>query len=293
MVLATMLVAGLTLNSCKKNESEVTEDGLEQAELSADESNHTNMLEATLSEADVAISGSGLGKGPGIPGAKIDDSTFINSKKIVITYDGLSGDGQRMRVGVVILELISGSKWTDAGAVLKVEAQNLVITRVSNGKSVTINGIHYITNVTGGKAYVAENVVHTVRGNTQVSFDNGTTRSWQVARKRTFTNIAGQLGLKVEGDTSVGGFSNVVVWGTNRRGNAFYSQITSPLTFNSACTSRPVSGVKVHNGLAKSITVTFGVDASGNPHSGTDCPYGFKINWEDRKGNARTSVIAY
>jgi hypothetical protein len=101
-------------------------------------------------------------------------------------------------------------------------------------------------------------------------------RTWQVARKRTFTNTSGQLGLKVEGDTAVGGYSNVVVWGVNRRGTAFYTQLTTPLTFNSQCTSRPVSGIKVHNGLVKSISVTFGVDESGNPYSGTGCPYGQK-----------------
>jgi hypothetical protein len=290
--LAAMVVAGLSLNSCKKDD-DTMDDGLEQSELSSDESNHSNELESSLNEADVTISSSGLGKGPGISGAKVDDSTFISQKKIVITYDGLSGDGLRNRSGVVVLQLISGNKWSDVGAVLKVEAQNLKVTRVSTGKSVVINGVHYITNVTGGKAYVNSSVIHKVRGNTEVSFDNGTMRTWQVARKRTFTNTSGQLGLKVEGDTAVGGYSNVVVWGVNRRGTSFYTQLTTPLTFNSQCTSRPVSGVKVHNGLVKSITVTCGVDESGNPYSGTVCPYGFKINWEDRKGNARTAVVSY
>jgi|NOAtaT_6_FD_contig_41_6509529_length_937_multi_4_in_0_out_0_1 hypothetical protein len=293
MTWVALLATGLTLNSCKKNDNEMDEDGLEQAELSFDESNYNNELEASLNEANTTVSSSGVGKGPGIPGAKVDDSTFINEKKIVITYDGLSGDGLRMRTGTVILQLISGAKWSDAGAVLSVEAQNLKITRVSTGKSVTLNGVHYITNVTGGKVLVDENVVHSVRGNTQVTFDNGTMRSWQVARKRTYTNAAGQLSLKVEGDTAVGGYSNVVVWGTNRRGNAFYTQITSPLLFTTTCSNRPVSGVKVHNSMSKNITVTFGVDASGNPYSGSDCPYGFKISWVDRKGNTRTSVSAY
>lgn len=290
--LAAMVVAGLSLNSCKKDD-DTMDDGLEQAELSTDESNHNNELEASLNEADATVSSSGFGKGPGIPGAKVDDSTFISQKKIVITYNGLSGDGLRMRTGTVILQLITGSKWSDAGAVLRLEAQNLKVTRVSNGKSVVINGVHFITNVTGGRAYVSNNVIHKVRGNTEVSFDNGTMRTWQVARKRTFTNNNGLLGLTVEGDTAVGGYNNVVVWGTNRRGNAFYSQITSPIAFKSLCSSRPVSGVKVHNGLTKAITVTLGVDESGNPYTGSGCPYGFKLNWEDRKGNARTAVISY
>ena len=117
--LAAMVVAGLSLNSCKKDD-DTMDDGLEQSELSSDESNHSNELEASLNEADATISSSGLGKGPGIPGAKVDDSTFISQNKIVITYDGLSGDGLRNRSGVVVLQLISGNKWSDAGAVLKV-----------------------------------------------------------------------------------------------------------------------------------------------------------------------------
>ena len=68
--LAAMVVAGLSLNSCKKDD-DTMDDGLEQSELSSDESNHSNELEASLNEADATISSSGLGKGPGIPGAKV------------------------------------------------------------------------------------------------------------------------------------------------------------------------------------------------------------------------------
>lgn len=292
--LVTMVVAGLTLVGCKKNDDESeTEDGLEQSEMSSDESSHNNELESSLNEVDAATSASGLGKGASIPGATINDSTFMSSKKIVITYNGLSGDGLRMRTGEVTIQLISGNKWSDAGAILKIDAVNLKITRQATGKSIVINGTHYLTNMTGGKVWINQQVTHRVRGNTQVTFDNGTQRNWQVARLRTFTNNSGLLTATVAGDTTVGGYSNVVVWGTNRRGISFYTQITTPLTFNSLCTTRPVSGVKVHNGLNKAVTVTFGVDASGQPHTGSGCPYGFMINWVDRKNNTRTAVISY
>ncbi len=293
--LVTMVVAGLTLGSCKKSDDDDdTEDGTEQSEMSGDESTHNNELESSLNEADAVAGASGFGKGATVSGATIDDSTFIGSKKIVITYNGLSGDGLRMRTGEVTMQLITGTKWSDAGAVMKIDAKDLRITKQSSGKSIVINGTHYITNVSGGRAWLNPSVTHKVRGNTEVAFDNGTKRSWQVARVRTFTNNSGVLTATIAGDTTINGYSNVVVWGTNRRGISFYTQITQPIVFNSICTNRPISGIKIHNGLSKAITVTFGVDVAGNPTTGgSGCPYGLKINWQDRKNNTRTAVISY
>jgi hypothetical protein len=190
------------------------------------------------------------------------------------------------------VQLVSGNKWSDVGAQLRITYTNLRITQISSGKSITLNGYHQLTNVTGGKAFVDASVVQTVRGEMQVSFDNATSRNWQVARKRVVNFNNGNYDITISGDTTVLGMNNIVIWGTNRNGNEFYTQISQPIVFNSTCPGKPVSGVKIHKKLAREITVTFGVDASGMPVSGS-CPYGFKINWTNVRNVNKTAVISY
>jgi hypothetical protein len=149
-----------------------------------------------------------------------------------------------------------------------------------------------ITNVNGGHAFVDTVVTHKIRGLMTVSFDNETSRSWSIARKRVITHYDLVYNVEVNGDTTIAGINNVVVWGTNRLGNMFYTQIQQPVQWSSACPQGPYSGVKVHKGLAREITVTFGVDALGNPATGT-CPFGFRVNWSNLRGEAKSAVIGY
>lgn len=292
---AIALVAfGLTFTACKKKDSDETDDDTSaQTEQSADESLMQNESETALNEADIAISGSTFGKTGGIAGATIDDSTFIAQKKIVVTYNGNSADSRRNRTGEVVMQLISGNNWGEAGAVVKIDFNNLHITHIASGKSITINGNHIITNVSGGRAFVNASVVHSIRGSMSVTFDNtSTTRSWQIARKRTIASSGGVYSVTVAGDTTLSGIPKIVVWGTNRAGNTFYTQISQDVVWSSQCPTGPSSGVKVHKGIAREITVTFGVDASGNPVTGT-CPYGFKIGWTNLRNQAKTAVVSY
>jgi hypothetical protein len=125
-----------------------------------------------------------------------------------------------------------------------------------------------------------------------VAFDNGTSHNWQIARRRIITSSTGVYEVTLIGDTSIAGFNNVVVWGTNRRGNIFYTQINQAVKWNTTCPAGPSSGVKVHKGIAREITVTFGVDQSGNPVTGS-CPYGFKIGWQNLINQSRVAIISY
>jgi hypothetical protein len=285
-------IIALGLSSCKKNDSSEndSDDTSAQSQQAGDESLMQNESENSLNEVSAALTGSSMGKTGSIAGATVVDSPAI--KTIFITYNGASADGRRMRVGEVKVQLVSGNKWSDVGAQLRITYTNLRITQISSGKSITLNGYHQLTNVTGGKAFVDASVVQTVRGEMQVSFDNATSRNWQVARKRVVNFNNGNYDITISGDTTVLGMNNIVIWGTNRNGNEFYTQISQPIVFNSTCPGKPVSGVKIHKKLAREITVTFGVDASGMPVSGS-CPYGFKINWTNVRNVNKTAVISY
>ncbi len=285
------MVISLSLSSCKKNDNaETDDDTAAQMQQSSDESLMQNESENSLDEVNVAVSGSTFGKTGTIAGATIVDSPSI--KAVFITYNGASADSKRMRVGEVKVQLVTGNNWGEAGAQIRITYTNLRITQVSSGKSITLNGYHLITNVTGGRAFVSATVTHTVRGEMQLSFDNATSRSWQVARRRVVNWANGNYDVTISGDTTVLGLTNIVVWGTNRNGNEFYTQIAQPIVFNSICPGKPVSGQKVHKKLVREITVTFGVDVTGNPVSGT-CPYGFKISWTNARNVNKTAVISY
>jgi hypothetical protein len=291
-----VLVAfGLAFTSCKKKDSDENDDDTSlQTEQSADESLMQNESETSLNEADIALAGSTFGKTGGIAGATINDSSFIAQKKLVITYNGNSADGKRNRTGEVVVQLISGNNWGEAGAVVKIDFNNLHITHIASGKSITINGNHIVTNINGGRAFVNTSVVHSIRGSMSVTFDNtSTTRSWQIARKRTIASAAGAYTITVSGDTTLNSIPKIIVWGTNRAGNSFYTQINQDVVWSSLCPTGPSSGVKVHKGIAREITVTFGVDASGNPVTGGNCPYGLKINWKNIRNVDKTALISY
>jgi hypothetical protein len=288
-----LVAISLFLFACKKDKTDGQDDDSSgQMEQSADELLMQNESENALNEVNAAISGSTFGKTVGIAGATINDSSFISEKKVIITYNGTSADGRRNRTGEITIQLINGNNWGEQGSVVKIDFNNFRITQIASGKSIVLNGFHAITNTSGGRSFVSASVTHTIRGSVKVSFDNATSRSWQIARKRVVTSTSGVYEITVTGDTTLSATQHIAVWGTNRQGNSFYTQISQPVVWSSTCPAGPLSGVKVHKGIAREITVTFGVDASGNPVTGT-CAYGFKINWINLRNQSKTTVISY
>lgn len=298
----SILIASLALAfvSCKNKVEETPDDSQEQITTSSDESDVNSAVDKILEDANSLLSGSSLsgGRADGlICGATVDSALKANGI-LKLTFDGSTTCvyGTRTRSGSITMSLPEGTKWSTAGAVLTITLDNYKVTRVSDGKSLTFNGTKKITNVNGGLirnlSDGGASVVHKVRGNLSITFDDGTQRTWQVARLRTIKLASSVYTVTIAGDTSVLGRNNIDVWGVNRRGNTFYGAISEPIILSSACEYHAISGTKEHKGLAREIAVVFGVDASGNVVSGT-CPYGFKITWTNAKGNTRTAVVAY
>lgn len=298
---AIALVTFTTFTACKKdssnqtdNTTEVTAHSEDQTEVSNGIDDVTNDINVSI-ESEVAFSGKNADV-QNICGATTVVDTLSNPRKITITFNGLDCSGQHTRTGSVVVSMPSNMHWKNAGAVLTVTYNNVKITRVSDNKSITINGTQTITNVTGGLLFNLPNVqtiVHTISSsNMSITFDNNTQRQWQIARKRTFTYDNGIV-IKTTGNHTDGNNTRIAEWGTNRFGHAFVTSITEPLTIRQSCSFRLTSGRIEHTGFASSV-VTFGLDAQGNA---TACPgtghYYFKLVWTGPNGNSQTVILPY
>jgi hypothetical protein len=301
--LSLMSVALLLLmfTSCKK----VTDDVDDSVSAEDNSSVSEGMNSATDDVANVvggipSLSGKTDGFGQ-LCGATIDSSQKTNGI-IVITFNGNDCSGRISRTGSVtatIQNFVSGTRWRDAGAVLDLDFSNVVITRIATGGHFTLNGRHTLTNETGGLAWRILNGLDagTVRhrhtaSSFQLTFADGTQRTWNVNRLRTFTNIGGVRTVTLSSDHTENGVSNADAWGTNRRGDAFVSAIVTPISSNSICGwYKPTVGEATHTVANRSVDVLFGVDVTGNPIS-QGCAYGFKITYT-KLNRTRTRVVSY
>jgi hypothetical protein len=299
--LALAAIALLFSAGCKKDDDKtVTDDTASQSVSASDESYLQAETDLASEDANTALGGFSNLSGryssfPVICGATIDTS-LKDSGIVSINYDGTTAcvNGTRKRDGQIRLELLNGARWKDVGAVLAVTFNSYKVTRISDGKSLVLNGTQTITNVTGGLVGNTAQVIHRMRANNlMLTFDNGTTRTWSVARKVTFNSSGPNRAVVIEGDTTVNNIANTVVWGTNRNGDNFYTAISTPLEANNTCGwHKPVAGVKTHEGISRKIMVTLGLDASGNAVS-SGCAGFYKIKWTNAQGKVRELLLSY
>ncbi len=242
----------------------------------------------------------------------IDSSALVNQGLIKLTYHGLSCDKLRNRSGVISIQIPFDSntgkpvRWNAKGAKIIIKYDNFKVTRVADNNTTTFNGQLTATNVNGGGVFVlitGTPIIHQLRGGLTITFNDGTTRAWAIARTRTYTlDLAFTLSVKEEGDTTING-KKVAYWGKNRANDEFYVTIDKPVVTNifggTLCRLyRPYQGVVTINatvtGTTQTLAITYGVDLNGNPITGAlDCPYGYKLNWTDAAGTPQQLVVRY
>lgn len=300
-LLAFTFCVALTFTSCKKDTSNTTGTISEaDAALQADDQTLVaENIDAISSDADAAASAdvNFSGRELSICNAEAVVETDGDVKKITITYDGNNCEGTRSRKGVVVISMPKEKHWKDEGAAITVTVDNLKITRLRDNKSITINGTKTITNVTGGllaELSTREEIVHTITSDgISITFDNGKQRSWKLAIRRAFTYDDGIV-ITQEGTHEEGAHTGIAVWGVNRFGNEFSWAITSPLVVRQNCAFRLTSGTTVHTGAWGVATMTFGLDATGEP---TSCPgtgsYYFKTVFVGTNGKTYTFILPY
>lgn len=280
-----------------ERETELTQQSDDQAKFSSDVDVIADDLNGVL-ESSNALLGRGTNTTANICNATVVVDSISNPRTVTITYNGPDCSGLRTRTGTIVASMPSTVRWKDAGAVLTVSINNLKITRVSDGRYITINGTKTITNVSGGRLRdlpTRQTIVHTISSNNMnIKFDTSNLqRNWSVARKRTFTLNNG-LVITTEGNHTLAGNNKVAEWGTNRFGNAFVTSIEMPLVVRQSCNFRLTAGQVKHELLGRNVTVTFGLDATGAavPCPGTN-PFYMKLVWTGPGGQSYTAIRPY
>lgn len=307
-VSSLLLLAAIGFSACnKKDDDKVdpTDDTLVWNQQANDEQQAYTQADMSMDDAESILASSSLSgfKTTSLPCNATIDSSQIATGLITITYSGPSCDGLRSRTGSIsiLIQNYPTVKWKDVGAVAVISFNNFRVTRLSTNKSITLNGAHQVTNVSGGllrnigQGGTPGTLVRKIRSSNMVlTFDSGVQRTWSVARRRTWTGASGiPTGLSLSGDTTINGNANTAVWGINRSGNPFITTIGTPVVVNSGCGwYAPVSGYKTHYIGSRNFSVTFGTDSNGNP-GGSACPGYYKINWTTVSGQARSYVAQY
>lgn len=300
LFLALSFVIGFA--SCKKDASSTSSND-QLATQSEDQAQVTAEVDAVANDANVAVEASSIftGRFTGAQGTICDATVTVNAQSdprtITITYDGTNCTGNRTRTGTVVISMAANTQWKNAGASITVTYQNLKITRTRDNKSITLNGSVTHTNVSGGlliNLATLGSITHAITsGGLTITFDNGSQRSWQVAKQRVFSYDGGVV-ITTTGTHSENGLSGIAEWGTNRFGTAFTTAIQEPLVVRQSCDFRVTAGQVKHTVGATSATATFGLNAAGEP---TACPgtgtYYLKVVWTGANGNSITVIRPY
>lgn len=311
---AFLVLTGLILTGCKKRRAFKKEDGQVTSETRTAQGEN----DVVVGDINDVISNQPLMHGRtngtqatngimgNICGLTVDtNGAYIGT--ITLSYNGTTCNN-RTRTGQVRLTIIdyaTGKRWKQAGCVLKVDYINYKVARASDGYYLLFNGTQNITNVSGGTWFELlfmgqANLVHTVTGNNlNVSHNGNGTAVYNIYRKFTYTfNSTGfVITCTGEGIGSSNGLNSLENYGTTREGDAFTSQVLTPVVWNTTCGARaPIQGevnIKVDS-KDFSLDCLFGTDGSGNPVTvgSNSCPYGWKVEWK-HKSKTKTKVIGY
>jgi len=292
-----------TFTACKKDAVSTDKPSTELATHSDDQNEVSNSMDDVANDANLAVESNAFYSGKMqqpqgiICNATVAFDTASNPRTITITYNGNNCQGTHFRQGSVVLSMPANQHWRDAGAAITVTYSALKIKRLSDNKSITINGSETITNVSGGLLITLANaqqpITHTLTSsNMSITFDDGTQRTWQVARQRVYSYNNGIVAT-ITGTHTDGNNNHIAEWGTNRNGHAFTTSITQPLVIRQDCDFRLTSGEIMHQGFA-TATATFGLNASG---VATGCPgsghYYYKLTWTGPNGNTFSAILPY
>lgn len=279
------------LVSCSKdkttNTATTNTESLQQ--LTIDENNVVSASNQAVNDVDNVLSPAKLKSTESGPcnttvtiGGVVNDTISID-----IYYHGADCNNKVIRSGHVIVKKKYQEDWGQAGATVIVTMNNYTRTRVSNGKSLTMNGSKHFENVSGHYLYelgldsTVTSVVHRVWGNITVTFDDSTNKVWSLARQDTYTGSSVARVMTEDGFGTAEGYTNLTAWGINRNREQFYSSIMQSVVYKEVCDFDPCSGIEVHQipSKSKSATITFGYNSNNNLITNDDCPTRYRVDW--------------
>lgn len=306
-----MLVASaLTFTACKKKEDKPVD---ESGQASTDSRQAISENDASINDVNQTLSdyqsmhgrlSSSSQAATTICGLDVDTLGSYTGT-IKLNYNGTVCNNRKREgsIKLTIINYASGQRWKNAGCVLQVDYLGYKVTRASDGQSIELNGTQMLTNVSGGTwvdlLFLGQpNLVSSVTGtNLNVKFNGSATAVYNINRKFTYTWASNVLTCTGEGIGSSGGINNLENYGTTRDGDAFTSQVTAPIVWNTTCGGgAPLSGQLIIKVASKSFDLdcVFGVNASGAPVSvgANQCAYGWKLTWTVGS-NTQNKVIGY
>ncbi len=321
---ATLLCAiALVLTECGKKETPapepspvVTEEsgqaGKDSRDVQSENDHAINDINQVMSEnprlsgRPAGTAGTAVGRPAGnICGMTIDSALSVNGV-LVLNFNGTTCDN-RTRTGSIKLTLqnySTGVRWKNVGATIRVDYNSYKITRASDQASILLNGTQFYTNTSGGNWWTLLVVqtqtalVASVTGtNLNVTFQDNKTAVFNINRKLTWSLNGSVISLKAEGIGTNGTLNNLENFGTTREGEAFTSQVTTPIIWNTTCGSgAPLQGQVNIKVASKNFDLNcqYGVDASGNSITvgANQCPYGWKYTWTANAAT-KTKVTKY
>jgi hypothetical protein len=290
---------GLVLAGCKKeDDNPPPKETTDLQKLSKDVNTVENASDEVMNDVNNVLSGGQLKSTLFWPcNVTIDSATIINdSITYYLTYHGLNCIGTVYRTGNAEVKRKVGEYWVMPGATVKVTLINYHVIHIMSGHSVTFNGSKTFQNVTGGHVwmvgYELSSYVDKVWGTIQATFEDNSTRTWNISRQRTFTGVADSLIMAIDGFGSADGYDNLVVWGLDRNGTPFYSQVNQTVIYKQKCQWDPCSGIQnlLVPSLDASATLTFGYDDNNQPITGDECPTKYRLDWV-LNGNSGTFYL--
>ncbi len=297
--LSMILVAAyaLTFAGCKKDPIDPVPDpnGSTSVQQISQDDNHLQKISDDINlDVEIMMTGGTLKSTNWLPcNATIDSTNVVNDTiTYYITYDGLNCPQTLYRTGKVEVSKHVGTQWYMPNATVMIKIVNLQVTHVNNNKTIVINGVKRHQNVTGGLliqlGFGINTIVHKTHGFMTVNFDDGSNRTWNVARRCLYngtfninTGTFDQLTIGVDGFGQVGGYSDLVTWGLARNGDQFYISVPQPVHYPLSCGFDPVNGIQTIDipSKNKGATITYGFDSNNQPVVPPACPTKYKVDW--------------
>jgi len=310
---AAMLVGTFAFTACEKDDETKTSVPAEQAQQTTDNNDVKAENDQITSDATDALENFPAINGRVAEGQLVKpicgcsiDSSQLRNKQITLNFDGVTpclSNPRRKRGGQIIMKLVQGDRWRDQGAKLQITLVNFKVTRESDQKFITFNGVKTITNVRGSRNWAGilagtDSIEYKERGFGLTADLNGNgSHTYNLAR-RTFwrfikRNGASQVRFRAQGDTAIGNVTGLDSWGTNRNNKAFTSAFVTPWVSDTYCgLGQPNSGKYEYKSNGNTVAVTAGVNQQGQPDT-RDCAYGYKVSW-NLVGNINgETVVSY
>ncbi|MGD0709666.1 MAG: hypothetical protein ABR968_00650 [Bacteroidales bacterium] len=291
LITILIVVVGINITGCKKDRTKPIQNpdtssllqlSKDDAQVQASDDEITNDANSVLSSTssksiDTTINSCTI---------TIDTIGALNDTlRISLYYDGYNTGGNFKRTGTVIITKPLLVPWKDAGCEVTYRYLNLSVEKISTGKTFTFNGTRTWTNVSGGlikNLNGSTTITYTITGAMQITFDDGTQRIWNISRQIIWGGtLPYALTATVSGFGSAAGYNNLEEYGTNRKGEAFYTQINTPILYSEICSGDPIWGQIVYQipSVPKSATITFGYNSSDVLVSYGSCAENYKLDW--------------